>query len=83
MTTLVTVPLDLSLSQNEIRRLLPGAIEDVMEEITGPNAQRYPPNPAKREEYLAHERKRFERKVERLNALLLASLEYKMEIISA
>lgn len=69
----------LNLSSTEIERLLPGAVADLIEdEVKTPYAHRMPPNPAKRDEYIERERKRFERKVVRLNDLLNEWLEYKM-----
>jgi len=73
----------LTLTSNEIERLLPLAAKDVLDEVISSAAHMYPPNPVKRDEYLAHERRRCERKIERFHALALAWLDTKMEIISS
>jgi hypothetical protein len=66
----------------EVNVLIPVAMKAVSDEIADMNAHRYPPNPVKATEYIAHERARFEKKVARLNELLSVWLENKIEIIA-
>lgn len=70
------------LSLNEIKRLVEGAIGDLKLELDDPQAWQRPPNPAKRDEYMASRRRIFDRKVQRLTDLLHAWQEIRMEVIS-
>jgi hypothetical protein len=72
--------LDLTILPGEIERLIPGAIQDIQDEMRPDPLEGHRMFRAeKKEEYLARERRRFERKVKRLNELLAAWLELKME----
>lgn len=71
----------LTMTPLEVERLLPLAIQDLLEASRCPTP--YPPNPVKKAEFLAGHRRRAEARLSRVCDLYMARLEFELELAGA